>query len=58
MLKYQGRLCVPDVNNLRGRVLKETHGSRYCIHSGDTKMYHDLREVYWWDGLKWAEWSL
>ena len=33
-------------------MLKETHGSRYCIHSGDTKMYHDLREFYWRGNMK------
>ena len=52
VLRYQGRLCVPDVEDLRYRILEEAHGSRYSIHLGDTKMYHDLREVYWLDGLK------
>ena len=52
MLRYQGILCVPDVDDLRNRVLEEAHGSRYPIHPGSTKMYHDLREVYWWDDLK------
>ena len=52
MLRYQGRLCVPDVDDLRNRVLEESYGSRYSIHPGYTKMYRDLREVYWWDGLK------
>ncbi|KAH0633127.1 hypothetical protein KY284_035913 [Solanum tuberosum] len=26
--------------------------SRYSIHPGATKMYRDLREVYWWNGMK------
>uniref|UniRef100_A0A1S4AHC6 Tf2-1-like SH3-like domain-containing protein n=1 Tax=Nicotiana tabacum TaxID=4097 RepID=A0A1S4AHC6_TOBAC len=29
VLQCQGRLCVPDVDNLRGRVMAEAHNSRY-----------------------------
>ena len=25
---------------------------QYSIHSDATKIYRDLQEVYWWDGLK------
>ena len=32
--------------------MEEVHSSRYSIHSGSTKMYCDLREVYWWSGMK------
>ncbi|WMV13401.1 hypothetical protein MTR67_006786 [Solanum verrucosum] len=34
------------------KILEEAHGLRYSIHSGATKMYRGLREVYWWNGLK------
>ena len=34
--RYQGRLCVPDVDNLRGKVLEEAHVSQYSIHLGAT----------------------
>ena len=27
-------------------------GPGYSIHLGLTKMYHDLRRVHWWEGLK------
>ena len=52
VLRYQGRLCVPDVGELRRHILVEAHNSRYSIHPCFTKMYHDLREVYWWNGMK------
>lgn len=52
MLRYPGRLCVPDVDNLRERILEEAHGSRYSIHPWSTKMYHDVREIYLLEGLK------
>ena len=32
--------------------LCEAHDSAYSIHSGSTKMYLDLKERYWWYGLK------
>ena len=41
-----------DVSDLRNRILEEDHGARYFIHSSSTKMYNDLREVFWWEGLK------
>ena len=46
VLRYQGRLCVPDVGELRQHILAEAHNSRYSIHPDATKMYRDLREVY------------
>ena len=52
MLKYQGRLCVPKVDELQGRIMGEAHSSRYSIHVGSTKMYRDLIEVYWLRGIK------
>ncbi|KAH0711565.1 hypothetical protein KY289_007524 [Solanum tuberosum] len=51
-LRYQGRLCVPMVGRLQEKIMEEAHSSRYSIHPGSTKMYRDLREVYWWNGMK------
>ncbi|KAH0669578.1 hypothetical protein KY285_023739 [Solanum tuberosum] len=51
-LRYQGRLCVPCVDGVRERVLDEAHNSFYSIHPGSTKMYRDLRDVYWWGSMK------
>ena len=28
---------MPDVDNLRGEIFEEAHGSRYSIHPGSTK---------------------
>ncbi|XP_060170518.1 uncharacterized protein LOC132601455 [Lycium barbarum] len=51
-LRYRGRLCVPDIDGLRDRIMSETYNSRYSIHPGSTKMYHDLKEIYWWNDMK------
>ncbi|GJZ24893.1 putative reverse transcriptase domain-containing protein [Tanacetum coccineum] len=38
---------------LRGKlIMDEAHTSRYSIHPGADKMYHDLRDLYWWPGMK------
>jgi hypothetical protein len=33
-------------------ILNEAHNSAYSIHPGTTKMYLDIKEKYWWDGMK------
>jgi hypothetical protein len=43
---------VPDVDHLREKILQEAHDSAYSFHPGSTKMYQDLRERYWWYGMK------
>ena len=50
--RYQDRLCVQDVGHLQTRIVAEAHGSRYSIHPGCTKMYHDLKKTYWWDDIR------
>jgi hypothetical protein len=45
-------LCVPEDKTIRKTILSEAHESAYSIHPGSTKMYLDLREKYWWYGLK------
>ena len=52
ILHYQGRLCIPDMGVFSQHIRAEAHNSRYSIHAGATKMYRDLREVYWWNGMK------
>jgi hypothetical protein len=45
-------ICVPNVKELKDKLLREAHKSAYFIHLGGNKMYHDLRETYWWYGMK------
>jgi len=37
---------------IRDMILREAHESAFSIHPGSTKMYLDLKEKYWWYGLK------
>jgi hypothetical protein len=43
MLWYKKHLCVPEVKEIRGLILREARDSAYSIHLGSTKMYHDLK---------------
>ena len=52
VITFQGRLCVPDVDNLRKEILTEAHSMPYSVHLGTTKMYNDLKMHYWWLGMK------
>ncbi|XP_066365133.1 uncharacterized protein [Miscanthus floridulus] len=51
-LWFGKRICVPEVKAIRDAILHEAHDSTYYIHPGSTKMYLDLKEKYWWYGLK------
>ncbi|GJS78626.1 putative reverse transcriptase domain-containing protein [Tanacetum coccineum] len=46
------RLWIPSVGGVRKLIMDEAHTSRYSIHPGADKMYHDLRDLYWWPGMK------
>ena len=46
------RICVPQDEDLRKLILQEAHDSPFSIHPGNTKMYMDVKEGFWWNGLK------
>ena len=46
------RLCVPDVGGLKKEIMEKAHSSAYAMQPGSTKMYHTLREHYWWTGMR------
>jgi hypothetical protein len=45
VLWYKGRICVPNVKELKHQILCEAHESTYSIHPGGNKMYHDLKAL-------------
>jgi hypothetical protein len=52
VLWYKGRICVPNVKELKHKILREAHESAYSIHTGGNKMYYDLKATYWWSSMK------
>jgi hypothetical protein len=51
-LWLKDRLVVLKKEALKKKILDEAHTSRYSIHPGSTKMYHDLRQQFWWTRMK------
>ncbi|WVZ93943.1 hypothetical protein U9M48_039892 [Paspalum notatum var. saurae] len=53
-LWYKNRICVPNVDRIRKLSLSEAHDTAYSIHPDSTKIYYDLKERFWWYGMKCA----
>jgi hypothetical protein len=51
-LWFKERLVVPKKEAPKKKILDEAHTSRYSIHPGSTKIYHDLRQQFWWTRIK------
>jgi len=52
VLMFHDRVCVPDVLELKKRILEEGHRSSLSIHLRVTKMYQHLKRLFWWPGMK------
>ena len=37
---------------MKNQILTEAHETPYSVHPGTTKMYKDLKEHFWWPGMK------
>ena len=46
ILWISGRLCIPDVDNLREEILEKVNFTAYSAHPGATKMYHNIKDLY------------
>ncbi|TYK23828.1 reverse transcriptase [Cucumis melo var. makuwa] len=51
-LTFEGRLCVPEDSAVKKELLTDAHISPFTMHPRSTKMYQDLRSVYWWRNMK------
>ncbi|GJT06739.1 putative reverse transcriptase domain-containing protein [Tanacetum coccineum] len=49
---FFNRIWIPSVGGVRKLIMDEAHTSRYSVHPGADKMYYDLRDLYWWPGMK------
>nr|GEX37467.1 hypothetical protein [Tanacetum cinerariifolium] len=51
-LYYLDRIWVPLKGEVRALIMDEAHKLKYSVHPGADKMYYDLRDMYWWPGMK------
>jgi hypothetical protein len=52
IIKFRERVCIPDIPELKRKILEEGHRSGLSIHPGATKMYQDLKKLFWWPSMK------
>ncbi|GKA89768.1 putative reverse transcriptase domain-containing protein, partial [Tanacetum coccineum] len=56
--RADGTLCLnsrswlPCYGDLRTVIMHESYKSKYSIHLGSNKMYHDMKNLYWWLNMK------
>ncbi|GKB15101.1 reverse transcriptase domain-containing protein [Tanacetum coccineum] len=56
--RADGTLCLdnrswlPCYGDTRSLIMHESHKSKYSIHPGADKMYHDMKMLYWWPNMK------
>ncbi|GJV59888.1 putative reverse transcriptase domain-containing protein [Tanacetum coccineum] len=51
-LYYLDRIWVHLKGEVRTLIMDESYKSKYSVHPGADKMYYDLRDRYWWPGMK------
>ena len=51
VLRFCNRICIPDDAEMKKVILEESHRSKVSIHPGATKMYQDLKGLFWWPGV-------
>jgi len=52
ILRFHSRVCIPDDTEVKRLILEKGHKSHLSLHLGMTKMYQDLKETFWWQGMK------
>ena len=52
ILLYKNRLCVLNVQELKNKLMYESHNTVFTMHPGGNKMYQDVKQYYWWLGMK------
>ncbi|KAA3465907.1 integrase [Gossypium australe] len=45
-------ICMPRNPELIQKILNKAHSGCLPVHLGSTKMYNDLKQLYWWLGMK------
>ncbi|KAG8493058.1 hypothetical protein CXB51_010375 [Gossypium anomalum] len=51
-LMFKNQICVPKNDELIQKIFHEAHNGCLAVHLGSTKMYNDLKKMYWWNGMK------
>ena len=44
--RHQGRICVPEGDNLWDKILEEAHKSKFTVNPAINNMYQDLKKMF------------
>ncbi|XP_075499214.1 uncharacterized protein LOC142537594 [Primulina tabacum] len=47
---YHDRICVPS--SMKKEIMEKLHQYRISIHLGGSKMYQEIKNHFWWNGIK------
>ncbi|KAA3461600.1 reverse transcriptase [Gossypium australe] len=51
-LMFHDKIFVPKDDKLIRKILHEAHSGCLSVHLGSTKMYNDLKKLYWWPDME------
>ncbi|XP_031099834.1 uncharacterized protein LOC116004033 [Ipomoea triloba] len=52
-VRFQGRKVIPaSYKKITDQVMKEGYYTPYSVHPGGDKLYKDLKQNFWWSGMK------
>ena len=46
VFKFQNKICIPDISDLKQQIMDEGHKLKWAIHPEMIKMYQDLKKMY------------
>jgi len=52
IMRFNGRIFIHANEELKRMILEEGHKSHLSLHLSINKMYQDLKEFFWWSGMK------
>ena len=52
VIYFRDRLCIPAQDDLKQEVMFEAHHTKYSMYPGSTKMYRNLKDMFWWNDPK------
>lgn len=44
--------CALDVEDMNNEITRGVHHTEYLIHSDRTKIYQNLKDIFWWNSMK------
>ncbi|XP_074291863.1 uncharacterized protein LOC141618680 [Silene latifolia] len=46
-LRFKGRWCIPNDEELKKKIMNEAHNTPYSVHPSGGKLYKDLKKTFW-----------